>query len=242
MAIALVMIMCLSLFCTALAVTVPTTTRDGYADAVDLYYEVTDAMRNFILDSPELAQEEYISSWDIKDSVFPFSTYMSLTRDFCEDQERLDKAVSLWMNESNFKDTQFIHDAPNDYRLTGIWLSRNASFEVTCQFDPRTGALQMSCHDEQDESGWASVTVEFMPLGGGVYAAQMIGTGIRYHKALITYRNGKLEAFDYFRYASFADVSFQSIFPDAQGLDSGWVYDDYAIGYPFTYDGQTLQL
>lgn len=197
----------------------------GYETAAAFIMEMTEAMQTALTDD---------SNVNAKPPKVFVSFFLTHAKGLSEDTANMDEVLHTWKEKFRCKDAQLFHDSPHDYMLTGTWPNSDDKFDIHCRYAPETGALQMLC----DQNGKLRESVEFKPLGNDSFALQYHDSG--YEKAIITYKGGQILAFHYGEI--WRPHAYRSIYPDGQGLDDKWLYEDSAADYgtELIYDGTKL--
>lgn len=186
--------------------------------------------KSVILYDKAAAEDKRISAAFVTFSLIS-SGDLSFTSSLCEDQTQLDAVVQLW-EMFGVTDMKLIHDAANEYILTGKRMGLDTTFEIQCSFNPETGSLRLLDTD----GGEVLEFYEFLPLGGDKYAFQTM-----YERAIVEYKDGKIISFIYSLNKREKELAYNSasdgIYGKSDGIDEAWVsvkgedsYDQFITG------------
>lgn len=172
--------------------------------------------KSVLLYDKAAAEDKRISASFVTFSLI-LSGDLSFTSNLCEDQTQLDAVVQLW-EMFGVADMKLIHDAANEYILTGKRMGLDTTFEIQCSFNPETGSLRLLDAD----GGEVLEFYEFVPLGGDKYAFQTL-----YERLIVEYKDGIIVSFIYSLSKREKELAYNpasdGIFGKSDGIDEAWV-------------------
>ncbi|MHB1152158.1 MAG: hypothetical protein ACYCWE_15625 [Eubacteriales bacterium] len=186
--------------------------------------------KSVLLYDKAAAEDKRISASFVTFSLLS-SGDLSFTSNLCEDQTQLDAVVQLW-EMFGVADMKLIHDAANEYILTGKRMGLDTTFEIQCSFNPETGSLRLLDTDGDE----VFELYEFVPLDGDKYAFQTL-----YERAIVEYKDGKIISFIYSLSKREKELTYNpasdGIYGKNDGIDEAWVsvkdedsYDQFISG------------